>query len=345
MGENPGMFLKTKRVRRANRTYEYLSLVESVRVNGTNTHRTLFRLGEASALRESGELDRIIAALTAHAERRWIDVDELDAEQAPAIGPVAAIKTWWDKLDLDALFDAIEAGQRLPFRLADAAFAMVAGRLCDPSSKRRTHRWIAEHVVAPHGFSFPALEQYYRALDVLEDHKDAIERHVYSRVCDLTNLNLTLACYDLTSSYLEGDPSPNPRFPSKAFGYSRDKRGDRPQIVIGLLCSGDGIPIAHHVFAGDTGDVTTLPEVLADLVERFAVGRICVVADRGLISEANIDDVEQARCDWLFATSCTAAPTWLPCWPRPPMPTTTPGSTSNGSPPACVTSTTTGVAT
>ncbi len=296
------MFVKTKRVRRANRTYEYLSLVESVRVNGTNTHRTLFRLGEASALRESGELDRIIAALSAHAARQWLDVGELDAEQAPAIGTTATIKAWWDKLDLDGLFDQIGEGERLSFRLADALFAMVAGRLCDPGSKRRTHRWVAEQVVAPEGFSFPTLEQYYRALDVLSDHKDGVERHVYSRVCDLTNLTLTLACYDLTSSYLEGDPAPNPRFPAKAFGYSRDKRGDRPQIVIGLLCSGDGIPIAHHVFAGGTADITTLPEVLADLVDRFAVGRICVVADRGLISENNISDVEAARCDWLFAT-------------------------------------------
>jgi transposase len=296
------MFLKTKRVRRANRTYEYLSLVESVRKGGTNTHRTLFRLGEASALRESGELDRIIAALTAHAERRWIDIDEAAFDKAPAIGPIATVKTWWDKLDLDTLFDDIGEEEGLAFQLADAAFAMVAGRLCDPASKRATHRWIEKRVVAPVGFSFPTLEQYYRALDVLTAHKDRIERHVYAAVCDLTNLNLTLACYDLTSSYVEGDPSPNPRFPSKAFGYSRDGRSDRPQVVIGLLCSGDGIPIAHHVFAGDTSDVTTLPEVLEDLVDRFAVGKICVVADRGLISETNIDDVEAAGCEWLFAT-------------------------------------------
>ncbi len=179
---------------------------------------------------------------------------------------------------------------------------MLAGRLIDPASKRRTHRWIVEDVVAPDGFSFPTLEQYYRALDVLAAHKDVVERHVYTGVCDLTNLNLTLACYDLTSSYLEGDPSPKARFPSKAFGYSRDKRGDRPQVVIGLLTSGDGIPIAHHVFSGDTTDSTTLKGVLEDLVKRFAVGRICVVADRGLISEANIDQVEAAGCDWLFAT-------------------------------------------
>src|SRR6056297_668927 len=261
------MFLKTKRVRRANRTYEYLSLVESVRVDGKNTHRTLFRLGEASALRETGELDRIIAALQAHAERRYVDIDELEVDAAPMIGTMAAVRHLWDELGLQGLFErlAVEAG--VSWSLADAVFAMLAGRLVDPASKRRTQRWIVDDVVAPDAFSFPTLEQYYRALDVVSEPKDVIERHVYSRVCDLTNLQLTLACYDLTSTYLEGDPAGHDRFPSKAFGYSRDKRSDRPQVVIGLLTSADGIPIAHHVFAG-----------------------------------GNIAEVEAAKCDWLFAT-------------------------------------------
>lgn len=297
------MFIKTTRVQRGNRTYEYLSLVEAFRDDdGKKRHSTLFRLGEASALRETGELDRIIAALTAHAERRYVDVDALQFDQAPMIGTMAMVGHLWDELDLQQLFDTIGDQAGCAFSLADAVFAMLAGRLIDPASKRRTHRWIGQDVVAPEWFSFPTLDQYYRALDVVCEHKDVIERHVYARVCDLTNLNLTLACYDLTSTYLEGSPAPNPRFPSKAFGYSRDRRSDRPQVVIGLLCSGDGIPIAHHVFSGDTTDSTTLTDVLEDLVARFAVGRICVVADRGLISEANIGHVEDADCDWLFAT-------------------------------------------
>jgi hypothetical protein len=168
---------------------------------------------------------------------------------------------------------AVEAG--VSWSLADAVFAMLAGRLIVPASKRRTHRWIVDDVVAPAGFSFPTLEQYYRALDVVHANKDVIERHVYDRVCDLTNLNLTLACYDLTSTYLEGDPAGHSRFLSKAFGYSRARRSDRPQVVIGLLTSADGIPIAHHVFAGGTQDATTtLKGVLEDLTTRFAVGRI-----------------------------------------------------------------------
>jgi transposase len=137
---------------------------------------------------------------------------------------------------------------------------------------------------------------------VVCEHKDAIERHVYAAVCDLTNLNLTLACYDLTSTYLEGEVAGHARFPSKAFGYSRDRRSDRPQVVIGLLTSADGIPIAHHVFAEGTQDATTLKGVLEDLTGRFARGRICVVADRGLITDDNIAEVEAANCDWLFAT-------------------------------------------
>jgi transposase len=296
------MFIKTKRVRRANRTYEYLTLVESVRVDGKNSHRTLFRLGEASALRETGELDRIIAALQAHAERRYVDLDGLEVEQAPMLGTMAAVRKLWDDLGLEGLFDRIGEEAGCAFSLADAVFAMLAGRLVDPTSKRRTHRWIVDDVVAPDGFSFPTLDQYYRALDLVCEHKDVIERHVYAAVCDLTNLNLTLACYDLTSSYLEGDVAEQVRFPSKAFGYSRDRRSDRPQVVIGLLTSADGIPIAHHVFAGGTQDATTLKGVLQDLTDRFAVGRICVVADRGLSTDANIAEVEAAGCDWLFAT-------------------------------------------
>jgi hypothetical protein len=303
LGQDAGMFLKTTRVRRGNRTYEYLSLVEAFRgEDGKKRHNTLFRLGEASALRETGELDRIITALQAHAERRYIDVDELEVDQAPMIGTMAAVRTLWDELGLQGLFETIAGEAGLSWSLSDAVFAMVAGRLVDPASKRRTHRWIVEDVVAPEGFTFPSLQQYYRALDVVCEHKDLIERHVYAAVCDLTNLNLTLASYDLTSSYLEGDPAGHDRFPSKAFGYSRDRRSDRPQVVIGLLTSSDGIPIAHHVFAGGTQDATTLKGVLDDLVDRFAVGRICVVADRGLITDDNIAEVEAAGCDWLFAT-------------------------------------------
>ncbi len=281
--------------------YEYLSLVESVRDGSKVGHRTLLRLGEVTALRESGQLERIVAALEAHLRRERVDVDAVAAEGAPAVGAVAAAAAVWGRLGLGAFFAEVGAA-RGAGALEHAVFAMVANRLVAPCSKRRLVEWAAEDVVMPAGWSAPSLDQYYRALDVVADAKDDTEAHLYGRLCDLSNLDLRLVCYDLTSTYFEGSPRPSGRFPSRAFGYSRNRRGDRPQIVIGLLCTSDGIPIAHHVFAGDTNDASTLPAVLADLAHRFAVGRICVVADRGLISADNVAAVADAGFDHLLAT-------------------------------------------
>jgi hypothetical protein len=178
---------------------------------------------------------------------------------------------------------------------------MVANRLVSPTSKRRVPEWAREDVAMPSWFGHPPLHRYYQAVDVVAEAKEATEEHLYARLTDLTNLDLSLVCYDLTSTFFEGSTQPSERFESKAFGYSRDHRGDRPQVVIGLLCTTDGIPIAHHVFAGNTSDVSTLPGVLTDLKERFSVGGICVVADRGLISTDNLDALSSGGFDHVLA--------------------------------------------
>ena len=295
------MFVKTTRRRRGDKTYEYLSLVESVRDGAKTRHRTLLRLGEVTALRRSGRLDRIVAALEKHLEAERVDVGALEADGAPAVGGVACAAAVWQRLGLDGWFAAAGAGRDAD-RFADAVFAMAANRLVAPCSKRRLPEWTRADVVMPDGWEAPSPWQCYRALDAVAGLKEGTEEFLFGRLCDLTNIDLKFVCYDLTSTYLEGATAPSDRFESKAFGYSRDRRADRPQVVIGLLCTGDGIPIAHHVFAGNTADASTLPGVLADLTERFAVGRICVVADRGLISADNVAAVAQAGCDHVLAT-------------------------------------------
>ena len=308
------MFVKTSRVKRDNKTYEYLTIVEAVREGSKTGHRVLFRLGEAEALRRSGELDRIVAALRAHCAEpvggaeAMVAVSSLTAETAPAVGALAALAAVWGRLGLEEWFAKLGA-ERGAEVLEHAVFAMVANRLVAPTSKRRLPEWVATEVVAPAGFVAPSAEQYYRALDAVADAKEATETQLYSTLTDLTNLDLRLVCYDLTSTYFEADGRPSARFPSRAFGYSRDHRSDRPQVVIGLLCTGDGIPIAHHVFAGNTADVSTLGEVLADLQRRFGVGPICVVADRGLISEANVEVVAASGFDHVIATRLHRDPT------------------------------------
>ena len=180
---------------------------------------------------------------------------------------------------------------------------MVANRLSDPSSKRRcVNDWLGADAALPEARSAPSLDRLYRGLDAVADAKDEIEAHLFTELCNLTNLDLRLVCYDLTSTYFEGEERTSDRFPSKAFGYSRDHRGDRPQIVIGLLVTSDGIPIAHHVFSGNTADRSTLAQVMTDLQARFGVGRIALVADRGLISEENLALVQANGFDHVLAT-------------------------------------------
>ena len=295
------MFVKRTVKRRGETSYEYLALVEAVRVEGRNTHRTLFRLGEVSELKESGQLDRIVKALASYANGTYLEAGDLEGLGSPSFGAIAAIWSYFCRLGLDEHFASLGDGRRSRV-LPDTVFSMVANRLTDPYSKRRTIKEWLDTVALPTGVSAPSLDQCYRAIDALAEAKDATEAHLYTELCNLANLDLRLICYDLTSSYFETVATGRRAFPSLAFGYSRDHRSDRPQVMIGLLVTSDGIPIAHHVFAGNTADVSTLPGVMADLKERFGVGKIALVADRGLISEDNLAEVAAHGFDHVLAT-------------------------------------------
>jgi transposase len=294
------MYVKRTVRRRGEKEYIYLSLVEAVRVDGKNRQRELFRLGEVSELEQSGQLDRVIAALTKYASGEWMDARSVEGAGAPSFGSVASIAAIFDQCGLREHFDAI-GETRGSDHLADTVLAMVANRLCDPASKRRTVLEWFETIEFPDGIEVPSLAQCYRALDALAAVKEETEAALYRRLTDLTNLDLRLALYDLTSTYFETEGT-NEDFPSLAYGYSRDKRSDRPQIVIGLLVTGNGIPIAHYVFAGNTRDSTTLKSVMADYQARFGIGKIALVADRGLISEQNVTDLGEAGFDHVLAT-------------------------------------------
>ncbi len=295
------MYVKVSTVRSGKKTYRYLTLAESFRnEDGQPRSRIVARLGEVSEMTTSGELERIVDALSAQLGRGA--GIELTAESAPSYGAMAACDAYFSRLLLDELFDTLGARRRSA-GLSDAVFAMVANRLSDPSSKRRcVTEWLGADAALPEARSAVSLDRLYRALDAVADCKDEIEAHCFTQLCNLTNLDLRLVCYDLTSTYFEGEEKSSVRFPSKAFGYSRDHRSDRPQVVIGLLVTSDGIPIAHHVFAGNTADRSTLAEVMSDLQARFGVGRIALVADRGLISEENLALVKANGFDHVLAT-------------------------------------------
>jgi hypothetical protein len=141
-------------------------------------------------------------------------------------------------------------------------------------------------------------DDLYRALDVLGAAQPAIERALARRHLK----DGTLVLYDVTSSYLEGRCCE-----LAGFGYSRDGRPDRPQIVFGLLCAADGCPVAVEVFEGDTGDPKTLAAQIDKLKKRFGLKRVVLVGDRGMITTARIEhDLKPARLDWITALRAPA---------------------------------------
>jgi transposase len=133
-------------------------------------------------------------------------------------------------------------------------------------------------------------------MDELIPHKDQIEIALYQREKDLFSMNLNLVFYDLTSSYFEGDCCPLAHH-----GYSRDRRPDLKQVVIGLLVTDEGLPIAHQVYPGNTKDSNTLNEQINLLKQRFKLKQCVLVVDRGLVSEANLSALVSEGYQYIVA--------------------------------------------
>ena len=138
------------------------------------------------------------------------------------------------------------------------------------------------------------LHTYYRALDYLCKAKGQIEKQLYYRLLGY-GLDNSLILYDITSTYFEGEQA---EIGKK--GFSRDRRGDLDQIVVGLVMSRDGIPIAHHVFEGNRLDKTTVQEVVEDLKERFGIKKAIIVGDRGMITVKNIEMIKGQEYEYIL---------------------------------------------
>jgi hypothetical protein len=266
-------------------------LRESWREDGKVKTRTLANLThwpdrKVEALRRVLRGETVIAA----AER-------VEIERSLPHGHVAAVLGTLRRIGLDRLVP------RRPERLAKLALALIVARVIEPAAKLATARQLSEATAA---HSLGALlglgevdeDELYRALDVLGAAQPAIEKALARR--HLKDGMLVL--YDVTSSYLEGRCCELARF-----GYSRDGRPDRPQIVFGLLCAADGCPVAIEVFEGDTADPQTLATQIDKLKKRFALKRVVLVGDRGMITSARIEaELKPAGLDWITALRAPA---------------------------------------
>ena len=192
---------------------------------------------------------------------------------------------------------------RGPNRRRRLALALIVSRLLEPAAKLATARALdpasASHSLGETlGLGTVKVKDLYATLDWLGKAQPRIEARLARRHLHTG----TLVLYDVTSSYLEGRCCELARF-----GYSRDGRRDKLQIVFGLLCGADGCPIAVEVFEGDSGDPATLGVQIAKLKERFGLRRVVLVGDRGLITSTRIEhELRPAGFDWITALRAPA---------------------------------------
>jgi len=223
--------------------------------------------------------------------------DRFEIERSLPHGHIAAVLGMARKLGLDRLLP------RRPSRLAKLALAMIVARVVGPAAKLATARQLSAATAAHSLGAVLELgpvdeDELYLALDLVLVAQPKIESALARRHLK----GGCLVLYDLTSSYLEGRCCPLAQY-----GYSRDGKPGKLQIVYGLLCAADGCPVAVEVFDGNVGDPGTLAAQVTKLKQRFKLDRVVLVGDRGMITQARIrEDLKPAGLDWVTALRAPA---------------------------------------
>lgn len=299
------MYLRTTKVKRADgRVDEYIRLVESYWNKGSPGHRVICNLGRKDLLAPHAET---LCRLLKGEKNVRPGEKEVSAIGAWDWGPMLVARHLWQQLGLEAIIDSLVARGAQGREVTDRALALVANRVCAPSSEHGIARWLeTDFVCTRYGKRWvpewrddaerltsrrprvrvkdQQLRLWYSTLDTLSAHKKEIEYELFVRLRTLFSLNVDLVFYDVTSTYFEG------RGPAgiARHGYSRDGKPRNRQILIGLVMI-DGWPIAHHVFEGNRRDSTTVESVLKDIQDRFGLRRVVVVGDRGMVTSENLE--------------------------------------------------------
>ena len=300
------LFLRS--VKAANGRHEYLRLVENYRQGDKIRQRVVLHVGGKDLL--APHLDALVRLLQAdQASPAWVSTATVATPQAWTWGPVRVARHLFDSLALGPILDSMSKLLRHGQPLSERVFPLLVNRLTRPGSEHALAAWLEDfYVVTAQGLrwmpewkpsrrvkvSFEQLRLWYETLDELLAHKPQIERAIWQQLRDLFSLEPELVFYDITSTYFEGQgPAELGRF-----GYSRDGKPRHRQVLIGVVMM-DGWPIAHHVFAGNRLDQTTVAEVVADLRARFGLQRVIFVGDRGMVTVKNLEQLRAAEQGYL----------------------------------------------
>jgi len=308
------MFLRSTNRRKDGKDHRYFSIVENHRLAGGKTvQRTVLYLGEINDQQQAAwrrTLDVFIedeeryATMSLFPDDRELPADALDSVPVKLSGlelrrPRVFGNCWlacelWHQLGLDEFWQ-----QRLPEAREGVSWEkvlrlLVANRLLDPGSEFRVHRqWFVDSAMdelLETNFAVAEKDRLYRCLDRVLEHKQELFVWLKQKWADLFHADFEVLLYDLTSTYFEGEMEQNPKAKR---GYSRDQRPDCLQLVIALVVTPDGFPLAYEVMNGNTSDRTTLRDFLKKIEETYGKAQRVWVMDRGIPSEAILKEMRE----------------------------------------------------
>ena len=286
------MFLKITR----SGTRQYLQLVEAFRDEaGKARHRTLVTLGRLDQLTDS--LDSVISGLLKVTGRpNFLDaaLPAVEFESARALGNVWALNELWESLGFGELRRVFRK-TRHSIDVEALIRVMAFNRLCDPESKLGVLRWL--DTVAMPGVEVEAITHQHllRSMDALVDHQADVDAVVANLLRPLIDQELSVVFYDMTTIRTEGLATVDGDV--RQYGMAKEGLVAR-QVMLGVVQTGDGLPIYHEVFAGNTAESPTLLPTLKTVLERFpSISRVVLVADRGLLSLNNLEALSEIRLE------------------------------------------------
>ena len=313
------MFLRKTQRKKDGKTHDYWSVVENKRVAGGRVvQRHVLYLGEinssqAAVWRKAIEVldddaghsrtmalfpeDRC-AGIAPDASVVQLRLSEMRLRRPRQWGACWLAGQLWQALQLDQFWAARLPPSRKGTQWDQILQVLVAYRLIAPGSEWKLHRdWFGKSAMADllgADFGLAEAHKLYACHDLLLQHKDALFSHLMARWRDLFNANFDVLLYDLTSTYFEINASDLAEGDKRRHGYSRDKRPDCPQVVIALVVTPDGLPLAYEVLPGNTADCTTLRMFLARIERQYGRARRVWVMDRGIPTEAVLAEMRSS---------------------------------------------------
>lgn len=312
------MFLRANRRFKDGKEHRYWSIVESKRcAGGKVVQRPVLYLGEINdsqrqawcrvidTFDEESQRHTQLALFPAdrgvpdHARGHGVQVrlDAMELHSPRQWGACWLACVLYRELGLDRFWAERLEDSREGTSWSDIVQTLVCYRLIDPGSEWRLHRqWFSQSAMGDLlGADYSLVEKnaLYRCLDKLLVHKQELFSHLKQRWQDLFGAQFEVLLYDLTSTYFESAP-PSSEADKRRYGYSRDKRGDCVQVVIALVVTPEGFPLAYEVMAGNTADNTTLRDFLARIEAQYGKAQRIWVMDRGIPTEAVLAEMRQA---------------------------------------------------